>query len=97
MFSGCLPACMHAVLACLRCVALQWQESSRAVMTKEYADKGWFLEFKDQSSCDNAAPCSTAAWHNILNGSAPLIPCDKTAPIIAPNCPYCCNFTKTYV
>lgn len=66
-------------------------------MTKEYADKGWFLEFKDQSSCDNAAPCSTAAWHNILNGSAPLIPCDKTAPIIAPNCPYCCNFTKTYV
>ena len=28
---------------------------SRAVMTEEYVDKGWFLRFKDQSACDAAA------------------------------------------
>ena len=42
-------------------LALQWQESSRAVMTEEYVDKGWFLRFKNQSMCDAAAPCNVAA------------------------------------
>lgn len=74
-------------------LALQWQETSRAVMTEEYTNQGWFLRFKNQSTCDTAAPCSTAAFHNILNQSAPLIKCNKTAPVAAPNCAYCCNFT----
>jgi hypothetical protein len=77
-------------------LALQWQETSRAVMTEEYVDKGWFLRFKNQSSCDAAAPCNIAAFHNILNQSAPLIPCNKTAPVADPNCCYCCNFTRAY-
>lgn len=74
-------------------LALQWQETSRAVMTEEYTEKGWFLRFKNQSTCDSAAPCNIAAWHNILNQSAPLVTCDKSAPVAAPNCAYCCNFT----
>ena len=74
-------------------LALQWQETSRAVMTEEYTEKGWFLRFKNQTSCDSAAPCSIAAWHNIQNQSAPLVPCNKEAPVAAPNCAYCCNFT----
>jgi hypothetical protein len=77
-------------------LALQWQETSRAVMTQAHVDKGWFLKFKTQATCDAAAPCNVAAYHNILNQSAPLIPCNKSAPVTAPNCPYCCNFTGAY-
>ena len=75
-------------------LALQWQESSRAVMTEEYVKKGWFLRFQNQSACDAAAPCDIAAWHNIANQSAPLVPCNKSAPVQQPNCCYCCNFTE---
>jgi len=77
-------------------LALQWQETSRAVMTQEYSDQGWFLKFKTQAACDAAIPCDIAAFHNIANHTAPLVPCDKTAPVAAPNCPYCCNFTGVY-
>jgi len=77
-------------------LALQWQESSRAAMTAENGDKGWFLKFKAQAACDAAAPCNIAANHNIRNQSAPLVPCDKTAPNAAPNCCMCCNFTRVY-
>ena len=43
-----------------------------------------------------AVPCNIAAYHNIQNQSAPLTPCNKTAPMSAPNCAYCCNFTRAY-
>lgn len=78
-------------------LALQWQETCRAAMTEENAKKGWFLQFKTQEACDAAPPCDVAAWHNILNATAPLIPCNKTAPRAAPNCPSCCNFTASRV
>eukprot|EP01079_Euglenida_sp_SAG-EU17-18_P005731 gene5731-5669_t len=61
-------------------LALQWQETSRRAMTQANADAGWFLQFKTQEACDAAPPCNVAAWHNIINASAPLIPCNKTAP-----------------
>ena len=77
-------------------LALQWQESSRAAMTAANVKAGWFLRFKTQALCDAAAPCNVAAYHNILNQSAPLVPCNKTAPISAPNCAYCCNFSRAY-
>ena len=77
-------------------LALQWQETSRAAMTQENADAGWFLKFKNQADCDTSAPCSIAAYHNIINQSAPLVPCNNKAPISAPNCVYCCNFTDVY-
>ena len=75
-------------------LALQWQETSRAAMTAANVDKGWFLRFATQAACDSAAPCNVAAYHNIRNQSAPLVPCDKNAPISAPNCAMCCNFTR---
>ena len=77
-------------------LALQWQETSRAAMTDANAKAGWFLQFKTQELCDAAAPCNIAAYHGILNQSAPLIPCDKSAPVSAPNCAYCCNLTRVY-
>lgn len=79
-------------------LALQWQETSRAVMTAEKVDAGWFLQFKTQELCDSAVPCNVAAYHNIMNQSAPLIPCNKdpNLPMSAPNCPYCCNFSRAY-
>jgi|EP01046_Picozoa_sp_COSAG06_P012845 hypothetical protein len=77
-------------------LALQWQETSRAAMTAENVEKGWFLRFKTQAACDAAAPCNIAAYHNIANQSAPLVPCNKHAPISAPNCAMCCNFSRGY-
>jgi hypothetical protein len=72
-------------------LALQWQETSRAAMTQENVDKNWFLKFKTRAACDAAVPCNIAAFHN---GNDPTsVPCNKTAPISAPNCAYCCNFT----
>ena len=38
-------------------LALQWEETSRAAMTAENVEKGWFLRFKTQAACDAAAPC----------------------------------------
>ena len=43
--------------------------------------------------CAPLGRCDVAAWHNIINQSAPLVPCNKSAPRGAPNCPYCCNFS----
>ena len=77
-------------------LALQWQETSRAAMTAENVEKGWFLRYKTQAACDAAAPCNVAAYHNILNQSAPLVPCNRSAPISAPNCAMCCNFSRGY-
>ena len=77
-------------------LALQWQETSRAAMTAENVKKGWFLRFKTQAACEAAAPCNVAAYHNIRNQSAPLVPCKKHAPISAPNCAMCCNFSRGY-
>jgi hypothetical protein len=77
-------------------LALQWQETSRAAMTAENTEKGWFLKFKTQELCDAAPPCNIAAFHNIINQSAPLTPCNKDAPLTDPNCPSCCNFTGAY-
>ena len=61
-------------------LALQWQESSRAAMTRANTEAGWFLRFKQQAACDAAPACDVAAWHNIINQSAPLVPCNKSAP-----------------
>ena len=58
-------------------------------------DQGWFLKFKDRESCEAAAPCSVAAFHNANNPTLPLVPCNKSAPVSAPNCAYCCNFSAT--
>jgi hypothetical protein len=77
-------------------LALQWQETSRAAMTAANVEAGWFLRFKTQAACDAAAPCNVAAYHNIRNQSAPLVPCDKDAPVSAPNCAMCCNFSRGY-
>jgi hypothetical protein len=77
-------------------LALQWQETSRAAMTAENVDRGWFLRFTTQAACDAAAPCNIAAYHNIRNQSAPLVPCNRSAPITAPNCAMCCNFSRGY-
>ena len=77
-------------------LALQWQESSRAAMTAANVEAGWFLRYKTQALCDSAAPCNVAAYHNIANQSAPLIPCNKSAPVSAPNCASCCNFSRAY-
>ena len=77
-------------------LALQWEESSRAAMTAENVEKGWFLRFKTQAACDAAPPCSVAAYHHIANQSLPLVPCNKTAPLSAPNCAMCCNFSRAY-
>ena len=62
-------------------------------MTRANTEAGWFLRFKQQAACDAAPACDVAAWHNIINQSAPLVPCNKSAPRGAPNCPYCCNFS----
>jgi len=60
-------------------------------------DAGWFLRFKTQELCDSAAPCNLAAFHNIGNQSAPLVPCNKDPSDPSdPNCAYCCNFTRAY-
>lgn len=77
-------------------LALQWQETSRAAMTQANADQGWFLTFAKQNDCDTSAPCSIAAFNNIGNMTAPLIPCNSSAPLGVPNCAYCCNFTNVY-
>ena len=77
-------------------LALQWQETSRAAMTAENVEAGWFLRFKTQAACDAAAPCNVAAYHNIANQSLPLVPCNRSAPISAPNCAMCCNFSRGY-
>jgi len=62
-------------------------------MTQKNVDNGWFLKFKTRTLCDTAAPCNVAAYHNANDPKAPLVPCNKTAPISAPNCAYCCNFS----
>ena len=77
-------------------LALQWQESSRAAMTAANVDKGWFLRYKTQAACDDAALCNVAAFHNIRNQSAPLVPCNKGTSVSAANCAMCCNFTRGY-
>ena len=77
-------------------LALQWQETSRAAMTQRNVDRGWFLQFKTQDACEAAPPCDVAAYHNIRNQSAPLVPCSRDAPRSEPNCCYCCNFTRVY-
>ena len=75
-------------------LALQWEETSRAAMTQENVDNDWFLKFKTKAACDAAAPCSAAAFHPANDPKKPLVPCNKTAPLAAPNCAYCCNFSK---
>ena len=77
-------------------LALQWQESSRAAMTAANVEAGWFLRYRTQALCDAAPPCDVAAYHNIQNQSAPLVPCNKHAPVSAPNCASCCNFSRAY-
>jgi hypothetical protein len=71
---------------------VQWQETSRAVMVPEKKD--WFLQFKTQELCDSAAPCNVAAFHQ--NNRKQLVPCNKSSPVAAPNCAYCCNFSSVY-
>lgn len=73
-------------------LALQWQEASRAAMVPQ--NKDWFLQFKTQQLCDDAPPCDVAAFHQCNH--APCPSCNKTAPVRAPNCAYCCNLTSVY-
>ena len=44
-------------------LALQWEETSRAAMTQQNVDDGWFLKFKSKAACAAAAPCDVAAFH----------------------------------
>jgi hypothetical protein len=70
-------------------LSLQWQETSRSAQTDENADM--YLHFKSKELCDAAAPCDVAAFHQT---SQQLIACNRTAPVSAPNCAYCCNFSS---
>ena len=71
-------------------LSLQWQETSRSAQTTENADM--YLQFKDRALCDAAAPCNVAAFHQTQ--ASQLIPCNRTAPLSAPNCAYCCNLSS---
>ena len=73
-------------------LSLQWQETSRAAQTA--ANSQMFLQFKSKALCDAAAPCNIAAFHQMSQAGKPLVACNKSAPVSAPNCAYCCNFTE---
>ena len=75
-------------------LAVQWDKSCRLAMTS--ANASLYLQFKTKALCDAAPPCSVAAFHQ-ANSGAPLIPCNSTAPVAAPNCAYCCNFSSAAV
>lgn len=73
-------------------LSLQWQKTCREAQTE--ANASMYLQFKDQTTCDAAPPCDIAAFH--MNTGWALVPCNKTAPLTAPNCAYCCNFSSVY-
>jgi hypothetical protein len=73
-------------------LSLQWQETSRAAQTA--ANAGMYLQFKSKALCEAAAPCDVAAFHQMSQTGKPLVPCNKSAPLSAPNCAYCCNFSE---
>jgi hypothetical protein len=72
-------------------LSLQWQKTCRDAQTADNA--GMYLQFKTKELCQEAAPCDVAAFHQNSNGK-PLIPCNKSAALTAPNCAYCCNFSS---
>ena len=74
-------------------LSLQWQETSRAAQTA--ANAGMYLQFKTKALCEAAAPCSVAAFHQMSQAGKPLVACNRSAPVSAPNCAYCCNFSET--
>jgi hypothetical protein len=72
-------------------LSLQWQETSRAAQTT--ANARMYLQFKTKALCEAAAPCDVAAFHQMSQAGKALVKCNRSAPVSAPNCAYCCNFS----
>eukprot|EP00747_Dinoflagellata_sp_TGD_P122383 gnl/TRDRNA2_/TRDRNA2_173612_c1_seq1.p1 gnl/TRDRNA2_/TRDRNA2_173612_c1~~gnl/TRDRNA2_/TRDRNA2_173612_c1_seq1.p1 ORF type:complete len:441 (+),score=32.31 gnl/TRDRNA2_/TRDRNA2_173612_c1_seq1:50-1372(+) len=73
-------------------LSLQWMKTQREAQTEGNASM--YLQFKTPELCDAAPPCNVASFHQCNGGTCD--PCNATAPLKSPNCPYCCNFTRVY-